>query len=88
MSRFYASIQGERGEVTRQGHHSITGHVRGWDTGVEVEGRSTDNGEVFEVYATGGSNGAAYRRLVAEVRSRVVTLYGDKGEGIDGWTVE
>lgn len=74
MSRFYASIQGERGEATRQGHHSITGHVRGWDVGVKVRG-TDDNGEggksgadTFLVYATTGSNGYGSGQLIAIVK--------------------
>lgn len=56
MSRFYASIQGSRGEATRQGHGHIQGHVRGWNLGVRVTGHDKDGQDAFEVYATGGSN--------------------------------
>lgn len=56
MSRFYASIQGSRGEATRQGGGHITGHIRGWDSGVRVNGRVENGEDVFDVYATGGSH--------------------------------
>ena len=60
MSRFYASIQGNRGKATRQGHASsgITGHVRGWDIGGRVTMEVDEQGRdvvIFEV--THGSNG-------------------------------
>ena len=39
MARFYASIQGNRGEATRMGsaNSGIEGHIRGWHLGVRVE---------------------------------------------------
>ena len=58
LSRFYASIQGERGEATRQGHKEIVGHVRGWGSGIEVRGMKgavDPDRDVFYVYATSGS---------------------------------
>lgn len=38
MSRFYGSLQGSRGEATRQGttKSGIRGHIRGWHIGAEV----------------------------------------------------
>ena len=60
MSRFYASIQGSRGEATRQGtpKSGIQGHIRGWDMGVSVMGSVDENGkDSFNVYLTEGSNG-------------------------------
>ena len=58
MARFYASIQGVRGEATRTGSGAIYGHIRGWDSGVKVHGHVTVSGEdEFHVYATTGSNG-------------------------------
>lgn len=59
MARFYASIQGNRGEATRAGHGEITGHVRGWESGVRIYGTGDKGGpDVFTVYATSGSNGS------------------------------
>lgn len=58
MSRFYSSIQGHRGEATRQGYRAINGHIRGWNIGVKVRGYINDQGEdEFEVILTGGSGG-------------------------------
>ncbi len=68
MSRFYASIQGGRGEATRQGHSGITGHVRGWQSGVQVDGRIEDGEDAFDVYATSGSGYDGRRTFVGTVR--------------------
>ena len=41
MSRFYANIQGNRGEATRQGttNSGLYGHISGWDvTATLVDG--------------------------------------------------
>lgn len=71
MSHFYASIQGNRGEATRQGHRGsgITGHVRGWNTGIRVTGYvviSEDGQEhdEFQVVLTGGSNGRTSEKYI------------------------
>lgn len=70
MSRFYASIQGGRGEATRQGHANggIHGHVRGWPLGVRTDGYS-GNGDRdnFAVRITGGSHGARSETFAFEV---------------------
>jgi len=60
MARFYASIQGNRGEATRMGTPTsgISGHVRGWNVGVRVE----------EVYSTFGSNRAGPDALLGTLR--------------------
>jgi|ETNmetMinimDraft_11_1059920.scaffolds.fasta_scaffold201912_2 hypothetical protein len=60
MSRFYAEIQGNRRPVSRQGLDSsgIWGHIRGWNTGVEVKGRiNSDGNEEYHIWLTEGSNG-------------------------------
>lgn len=64
MTRFYGSVQGEAmSDATRQGRHSIVGHIRGWRLGVRVTGmgRSSLHGQDGEqldalvVDLTGGS---------------------------------
>ena len=57
MSRFYASIQGSRGEATRQGspNSGIRGHIRSWDTGVQVYIAAEGDNDRIQVYLTGGS---------------------------------
>lgn len=92
MSRFYASIQGDtNGEATRRGFRGITGHVRGWNTGVEVDGGITDDDSIndsFTVTVTSGSNGARRRFELAEVsettdgRLRVAVLTADGGRSV------
>lgn len=59
MSRFYASIQGNRGPATRQGTRpsGIEGHIRGRNIGVRVWGYVNDDGkDVFVIHKTSGSN--------------------------------
>lgn len=69
MSRFYASIQGNRSERTCQGTESsgIRGHIRGWEVGVEVDGIVSDGRDTFHVYTTGGSNGRHGRRFAGTI---------------------
>ena len=59
MSNFYASIQGSKGEATRCGSRDITGHIRGWNSGVEVFGWKESNDDedydAFRIELTGGS---------------------------------
>jgi hypothetical protein len=77
MARFYASISGQAPTTaTRRGSKSsgISGHIRGWDSGVRVEGSydpDTD-ADVFRVYATAGSNGHGADRLIATITDGVV----------------
>ena len=59
MARFYASIQGNRGEATRMGTpgSGIEGHIRGWNTGVLVKCFVNSRGvDQIIVYRTEGSN--------------------------------
>ena len=70
MARFYASIQGNRGEASRMGTtgSGIAGHVRGWSAGVRVECRADcDDNDVVEVSITDGSNGSRGRACL-EIR--------------------
>jgi hypothetical protein len=60
MTHFYAEIQGNKGVASRQGSKSsgIWGHIRGWSSGVRVEGKVDQKGnDVFHVYMTCGSGG-------------------------------
>jgi len=59
-SRFYASIQGSRGEATRQGTPAsgMYGHIRGWDIGCRVGmATNTHDRDMVSIDLTGGSNG-------------------------------
>lgn len=59
MSRFYGSMQGNRGEATRQGtaKSGISAHIRGWNIGISVECHIDENGhDVCIAYKTSGSN--------------------------------
>ena len=56
MSRFYASIQGNKGEATRQGtpNSGIIGHIRGWDIGGKVRCEVENDKDVVYFYLTSG----------------------------------
>ncbi len=58
MARFRATIQGQRGEVSRLGSSKsgITARVNGWNAGIRVEAESNGGKDVFRVYYTGGSH--------------------------------
>ena len=59
MSRFYGSLRGSAKTLaTRRGNTAsgITGHIRGWDIGVEVASFDGES-DGFHVYVTGGTNG-------------------------------
>lgn len=36
MSKFYGTVQGQRGKATRAGHHSITTEAASWEGAVRV----------------------------------------------------
>jgi len=58
MSRFYGSIEGNRGMATRQGTASsgMYGHIRGWHIGASVVCYENEKGEdCVRVQLTGGS---------------------------------
>ena len=82
MARFYASIHGQApSTATRRGSKSsgISGHIRGWDSGVRVEGSydpDTDTDE-FRVYATAGSNGYGADRLIATIVDGAIRAGGE-----------
>jgi hypothetical protein len=61
MARFIGRIQGARGAASRLGGDAsgITAEANGWNVGVTVRGRAVPAGDVFDIYATGGTNGAA-----------------------------
>lgn len=82
MAHFYASIKGNRGDATRMGtkQSGIAGHIRGWDSGVWVDGRvGPDGRDVFDVYATGGSNSSTGSKLIATIDGDQVRV-GDLGD--------
>lgn len=70
VARFYASIQGNRGEATRMGtaNSGIEGHVRGWNIGakVEVDVDPKTGKDRLTVYRTQGSNGCGMSTIYTE----------------------
>ncbi len=72
MSQFYASIQGNRGQATRIGTEKsgIEGHIRGWNSGVEVRGCIDETGnDEFEVYMTSGSGYGTSNERIATIKT-------------------
>jgi len=69
MSQFYASIQGSRGKVTRQGgkESGIEGHIRGWKLGVRVIGFHEKGKDSFKIFKTSGSTGGGIENLIATI---------------------
>ena len=66
MSRFYLSGSNSRGnEVTamgqKQGQYC---HIRGWHSGIRVVARAMGDADAFDVFVTGGSNGARPGRML------------------------
>ena len=58
MAQFKADIQGSRGSVSRLGGKTsgITGHIRGWESGIRIEGHHDEHlGDIFMIYQTSGS---------------------------------
>ena len=58
MSRFYGSLNGNRGMATRQGtaKSGMQSHTRGWNIGAEVNCYVNDQGQdEVQVVLTGGS---------------------------------
>lgn len=68
MSALYGSLEGERGkEVTKRGFKRLSGHVRGWDSGVKVEAIHDDDGDTFLIYQTGGSTAVTPDILLGKI---------------------
>lgn len=69
MSQFYASIQGNRGQATRQGtkKSGLEGHIRGWNLGARVwmfvDGDGQDR---CQIVLTGGSNGRYSDKVIGQ----------------------
>lgn len=88
MSKFYGSLKGSRGEVTRCGTlgSGITAHVRGWDAGIRVHVRisndSTGKHEIVEalIEVTGGSSLPGSRSTLRLGKEDLEAMY--RGEAI------
>ena len=69
MSRLYGSVGSDtaKKEATRRGHKSVTGHVRGWASGVKVVAKIYDDLDEFEIYATRGSDQSTEEEFIGVV---------------------
>lgn len=70
MARFIGYVQGNRGQESRLGteRSGIEVAANGWNVGVGVRGHVENGGDVFYVYATGGSSSRVPSRLIACVK--------------------
>lgn len=70
MARFYGTMGGGRGTVSRTGttNSGLQAHVRGWDVGVMISIRDERDGDAIRIYTTGGSNGSAPMVEIGTVR--------------------
>lgn len=72
MARFYATIQGNRGEASRMGTKKtgIQGHIRGWDIGCKVLLNVDSEGkDMISIYLTSGSNNQGWSRFLGQFRA-------------------
>ena len=72
MAQFKADIKGSRGSVSRLGGKTsgITGHIRGWESGIRIEGHhDEDLGDIFMIYQTSGSGFKARDILIGKLIS-------------------
>uniref|UniRef100_A0A6H1ZRB3 Uncharacterized protein n=1 Tax=viral metagenome TaxID=1070528 RepID=A0A6H1ZRB3_9ZZZZ len=72
MARFYGEIRGKaRTSCTRVGQNYLNAHIRGWDHGVQVVCTYDKvEGEIIEVWTTGGSNDSRTKDLVWRSKER------------------
>jgi hypothetical protein len=75
MSALYGTLSGEKKDITKCGHKVLEGHIRGWDSGVRVVAKHTDNGDIFCIYTTGGSNQTKPDRLIASFSDTALVTY-------------
>ena len=82
MSHFYASIDGQaQTQATRRGSKKsgISGHIRGWDSGVQVYGGvNCDGQDVFDINVTSGSNGHKSDIPIARIINGEIELFTDR----------
>jgi hypothetical protein len=79
MAHFLVGCQGSRGPTTRLAGKESGPRcwLNGWQSGVEVVAGNDgggDNGDFFDVYATGGSKAAVSRVLVGQLRLKAGKL--------------
>jgi len=58
MAHFYGTLQGSKGQATRQGnrHSGISTSCQGWSCGIDVLGNSSMDLDVFSVFLTSGTD--------------------------------
>jgi len=70
MSQFKADIQGSKGAASRLGGKAsgISGHIRGWSSGIRVEGHHDEElGDIFLVWQTTGSGFSGNSTLLGKL---------------------
>ena len=85
-SRFYGSVSGSAAsDATRQGtaRSGISGHIRGWNLGVQVIGHADGDADLFDVYITrGSSNPRGEFAFRVEIEEGCITI-SDVGAALD-----
>lgn len=82
MAQFRGEVEGNRGPASRLGSKKsgIRTTAHGWHSGVKVYASHIDGADVFDIYATGGSNGSTPTRLIAQIQgSGVIEQYRPDG---------
>lgn len=69
MAQFRGTIQSGRGKASRLGtkKDGISADVNGWESGVRVEGRNDDDGDVFDIFMTNGSEDCSESLFIGRV---------------------
>ena len=71
MSHFRGELQGDNWTpAVRSSNRMLVGHIHSWTMGVEVIAQKFDTpGDRFEIYRTGGSQGAGPRILLGTLHA-------------------
>lgn len=75
MARFYLTASNSRGNTVSAAGSSRgqDAHLRGWNAGVEILASVDETGrDVFDIYATRGSNGGRGEHIMTVREPRVV----------------
>lgn len=79
MAKTYLTTDNSRGKAVTAANPSFV-HIRGWDCGVYV--RAYSDGDVFEVYATRGSNNDSKVHL-GTLRIKEGSVIFEEGDNVD-----
>lgn len=71
MAQYRATIKGQRGQASRLGskRSGLRTITNGWNSGIRIEARYVNGKDVFDVYATTGSNATDRDRLLGSLEN-------------------